>query len=180
MLGSTWASMTYEAWEMGVPEAIRGDTLWKVKAYRLALFLSDLAWHDVTKLAQDRRTREIADQLYRAAGNISSSIGEGYSRGTGRDRARFYEYSLGSARETRDWYYKGRHGSSARPSSPTASSSTTEFIRSADLNGGDRKRIEPENRSTVTALTSRLTPYVPLRLYVFTFYAYVFTFYALP
>ena len=25
-----------------------------------------------------------------------------------RDRARFYEYSLGSAREGRDWYHKGR------------------------------------------------------------------------
>jgi hypothetical protein len=24
-------------------------------------------------------------------------------------QARFYEYALGSARETRDWYYKGRH-----------------------------------------------------------------------
>ena len=34
---------------------------------------------------------------------------EGYSRGTGRDRARFYEYGLGSAREARGWYYKGRH-----------------------------------------------------------------------
>lgn len=33
----------------------------------------------------------------------------GYSRGTGKDRARFYEYGLGSARESRDWYYKGRH-----------------------------------------------------------------------
>lgn len=27
----------------------------------------------------------------------------------GKDRARFYEYSLGSAREARDWYYKARH-----------------------------------------------------------------------
>lgn len=34
---------------------------------------------------------------------------EGYSRGTGRDRARFYEYALGSARESRDWYYKSRY-----------------------------------------------------------------------
>jgi hypothetical protein len=24
-------------------------------------------------------------------------------------RARFYEYALGSARESRDWYYRGRH-----------------------------------------------------------------------
>ena len=27
----------------------------------------------------------------------------------GNDRARFFEYALGSAREARDWYYKGRH-----------------------------------------------------------------------
>ncbi|HEX9897945.1 MAG TPA: four helix bundle protein [Candidatus Methylomirabilis sp.] len=42
-------------------------------------------------------------------GSIGADIAEGYSRGTGRDRARFYEYALGSARESRDWYYKGRH-----------------------------------------------------------------------
>ncbi|HET7087773.1 MAG TPA: four helix bundle protein, partial [Anaerolineae bacterium] len=36
-------------------------------------------------------------------------IAEGYSRHSGRDRARFYEYALGSARESRDWYYKSRH-----------------------------------------------------------------------
>lgn len=37
------------------------------------------------------------------------ALAEGYSRGTGKDRARFYEYALGSARESRDWYFKGRH-----------------------------------------------------------------------
>ena len=94
---------------MAVPEAIKGDALWKVKVYRLALFLGDLGWHDITKLAQDRRTLGLADQLYRALGSISANIAEGYSRGTGKDRARFYEYALGSARESRDWYYKGRH-----------------------------------------------------------------------
>jgi four helix bundle protein len=101
--------MTYEEWEASVPVQIRADTLWRVTAYRLGLFLSDLSWIDVTKLVADRRTVSIADQLYRAAGNISSNISEGYSRGTGKDRARFYEYALGSARESRDWYYKGRH-----------------------------------------------------------------------
>ncbi len=101
--------MTYEEWEVAVPEAIKGDALWKVKVYRVALFLADLGWHDVTKLAQDRRMLGLADQLYRAVGSISANIAEGYSRGTGRDRAHFYEYALGSARESRDWYYKGRH-----------------------------------------------------------------------
>jgi four helix bundle protein len=100
--------MTYQEWEREVSQFIREDSLWRVEAYRLALFLSDLAWTDVSRLVEDRRTVAIADQLYRAVGKISSNIGEGYSRGTGKDRARFYEYALGSAREARDWYYKGR------------------------------------------------------------------------
>ena len=84
-----------------------------MEAYRLALFLSDLAWHDVTRLASERRTCGISDQLYRAVGKISSNVGEGYSRGTGRERAHFYECALGSIRESRDWYYKARHVLSA-------------------------------------------------------------------
>ena len=51
----------------------------------------------------------LSDQLYRSLGSISANVAEGYSRGTGKDRARFYEYSLGSARESRDWYFKARH-----------------------------------------------------------------------
>jgi hypothetical protein len=47
--------------------------------------------------------------LYRALGSVGANLAEGYSRGTGRDRARFYEYALGSARESQDWYFKGRH-----------------------------------------------------------------------
>jgi four helix bundle protein len=80
-----------------------------MEAYRLALFATDLGWHDVTKLAGDRRTLDLAGQLYRALGSIEANISEGYSRGSGKDRARFYEYALGSARENRGWYYKGRH-----------------------------------------------------------------------
>ena len=58
---------------------------------------------------KDRRTRRLSDQLYRALGSIGANLAEGYSRGSNKDRARFYEYSLGSARESRDWYYKARH-----------------------------------------------------------------------
>ena len=100
---------SFEEWERAVPEAIRGDSLWKMKAYRLALFLSDLGWHDVVKLMGNHFLFELADQLYRSLGSIGANLAEGYSRGTGKDRARFYEYALGSARESRDWYYKGRH-----------------------------------------------------------------------
>jgi four helix bundle protein len=92
-----------------VPEEISGDALWKMKVYRLAMFAADVGWHDVSKLIRDRRTMSLADQLYRALGSISANVAEGYSKSSGKDRARFYEYALGSARESRDWYYKGRH-----------------------------------------------------------------------
>jgi four helix bundle protein len=101
--------MNYETWLKSVPAQITSDSLWKMEAYRLALFAADVGWHDVTTLMQDRRTVGVSDQLYRALGSISANLAEGYSRGTGKDRARFYEYALGSARESRDWYHKGRH-----------------------------------------------------------------------
>ena len=99
----------YGDWLGTVPESVTGDSLWKVEAYRLALYAADVGWKDVTLLLRDRRTIALADQLYRSLGSIGANVAEGYSRGTGRDRARFYEYALGSARESRDWYYKGRH-----------------------------------------------------------------------
>lgn len=101
--------MTYSEWEESVPEVIRQDVLWTVTAYRLALFLSDIAWHDVQRLAKEVCTRSLADQLYRSAGSICANIEEGYSKISAKDRARFYEYSLGSARESRGWFYRGRH-----------------------------------------------------------------------
>jgi four helix bundle protein len=103
------SALNFQEWQSTVPLIIRSDTVWKVEAYRLALFLSDLSWEDTTKLVRDERTRDCAGQLLRAAGKISAQITEGYSRNTGRERSRWYEYALGSARECRDWYYKGRH-----------------------------------------------------------------------
>ncbi len=101
--------MNYSEWERTLTAAITNDPLWSMKAYRLALFAADVGWEDVTKLIKDPRTCALADQLYRALGSVSANLAEGYSRGSNKDRARFYEYSLGSARESRDWYYKARH-----------------------------------------------------------------------
>jgi four helix bundle protein len=100
--------MNYDEWLVGVPDAIKDDALWQTAVYRQSLFLGDLAWYDSGKLVQDRRTIAISDQLYRASGGISATIAEGYGRISGKDQARYYEYSLGSARESRDWYFKGR------------------------------------------------------------------------
>src|SRR6476659_3134185 len=80
-----------------------------MKVYRLALFACDIGWQDVTRLVGDARTKSLSDQLYRALGSVSANIAEGYSRSSGKDRVRLYEFALGSARESRDWYYKARH-----------------------------------------------------------------------
>src|SRR5688572_26020755 len=101
--------MNFQEWEATVPNPIRGDPLWKMEAYPIALFLSDLAWVDGGKLMRNRRTADVGDQLCRAVRKISACVAEGYSRGTSKSRATYYEYALGSTRETRDWYYKGRH-----------------------------------------------------------------------
>ncbi len=100
--------VNYQEWLKSVPELFTGDALWKMVVYRYSLFIADLAWHDVTKLVGDRRTVDLSNQLYEAVGSIGANISEGYSRSSGKDRARFYEYSLGSARESRGWYYDGR------------------------------------------------------------------------
>ena len=101
--------MNYDEWLKSVPVEITGDSLWKVEAYRLAMFTGEIGWSDASKLLKDKRTKDLSDQLYRAVGSISANVSEGYSRGSGRDRARFYEYALGSARESQTWYYHGRH-----------------------------------------------------------------------
>ena len=101
--------MTYNDWEKTVPDVIKDDVLWSVTAYRLALFLNDIAWSDAQRLTKEISTRSLSDQLYRSTGSVCANIEEGYSKISAKDRARFYEYSLGSGREARGWFYRGRH-----------------------------------------------------------------------
>ena len=101
--------MTFAEWEKDVPDVLREDALWTVKAYRLSMFLADVGWHDVVKLSKVVGMRSLSDQLYRSCGSICANLEEGYSKLSSKDRARFYEYSLGSARETRGWFYRARH-----------------------------------------------------------------------
>lgn len=101
--------MNFTEWVANLPDEIKQDSLWKMEAYRLALFACEIGWYDVTELMKDNRTGGIADQLYRSLGSISANLAEGYSHHTGKSRAQYYQYALGSARESRDWYYKSHH-----------------------------------------------------------------------
>ncbi len=101
--------MNYAEWLSAVPSEITNDPIWKLDVYRLALFADDSGWEDILRLSQDKLMFSVADQLHRSLGSICANLTEGYSRSKGLDRARFFEISLGSARESRDWYYKSRH-----------------------------------------------------------------------
>ena len=79
--------MTYSEWEEQVPVEIQDDPLWNMEAYRLALFLHDLAWEDCAQVMNDRRGRAIAEQMIRSAGSIGANIEEGYGRGFGKSFA---------------------------------------------------------------------------------------------
>jgi four helix bundle protein len=75
-----------------------------MRAYQLARELLINSWPDAERLRHHPATETISGQLYAAVGSIAANIGEGYSRSSGRDRARIFEYALGSTRESMTWY----------------------------------------------------------------------------
>lgn len=99
---------SFEQWLGSVHNCVRSDPLWEYVGYQKALFLSDLAWFDCEHMLGDPRGRIIASQLYGAASSISANIEEGHSKGFGQDYARYLQIALGSARETRGWYWRAR------------------------------------------------------------------------
>ena len=100
--------MTYEEWEASVHERIKREPIWKFVGYRKALFFYELVWQDCEKLMRDARGRAVAEQLIRSAGSISANLEEGHGRGYGKTRNWFFTVSLGSARESKGWYWRAR------------------------------------------------------------------------
>ena len=90
-----------------LPEYLREDPLCRMRAYRLAVKLQAESWEDAEVLRRNAITEETAGQLYSAIGSIAANLGEGYSRSSGKDRVRIFEYALGSARESIAWYTSG-------------------------------------------------------------------------
>jgi len=99
----------YEEWEAQVPKEVQAEGVWKFCGYRKALFFYDLCWRDCEQLLEHPSGKAVAQQLIRSAGSISANIEEGYGRGYGKDRLRFLKFSLGSARESKGWYYRARN-----------------------------------------------------------------------
>ena len=129
-----------------VPESIREDPIWRLPAYRFALYLGDLVQREDAALIQrDYRTRKHLDQLLAAVGSISANISEGYGSTTGPERAKFYEYSQRSAREARDWLFKVRYA--LNPDVVATRISLATRIMKILTVAITRERAEPETRA---------------------------------
>lgn len=100
--------MTYEEWEAGVHERVKKEPVWQFMGYRKALFFYDLVWHDGEQLQRDVRGRAVLEQLIRSAGSICANIEEGHGRGYGKQRDWFFTVAIGSARESKGWYWRTR------------------------------------------------------------------------
>jgi len=80
------------------------DSLYRMRAYQIACDLADEVWADAEKLSRNTITVKTAGQLYAAIGSIKANLADGYSRSSGKDRVRLYEYALRSVRESMVWY----------------------------------------------------------------------------
>ena len=133
-------------WAGQVPEAMRDDPIWRLPAYRFALYLGDLVQQeDAPKIQKDYRTRRHLDQLLDAVGSISANIAEGYGRTSGPERAKFFEYANSSAREARDWLFKVRHALAAETANKRIAL-VTRVMRILTV-AIIRERAEPETRA---------------------------------
>jgi four helix bundle protein len=80
------------------------DPLARMRVYQIARDLVPDCWKDAERLRHHPLTQKLSGQLYAAVTSITSNLSEGYSRSSGKDRAKIFEYALGSVRESMDWY----------------------------------------------------------------------------
>jgi len=94
----------FRAWEACAPASLTADPVWRFHAYRVALYLLDLAASDARGLRSRGTSSRGADQLLQALSSISANVSEGFGRSRPTDRAHFFAIALGSLREGVSWY----------------------------------------------------------------------------
>ena len=101
--------MRYEEWENEVHDRVKKEPIWQFYGYRKALFTYELAWKDCDVLNDNVKGRAVAQQLICSVGSISANLEEGHGRGFGKQRDWFFKVAIGSARESKGWYWRAHH-----------------------------------------------------------------------
>ena len=99
----------FDEWLRTVHPRVQGEPIWQSLPYRKALYLYDCVWRDCDALRADVRGKAIVGQLIRCAGSISANLEEGHGRGYGKQRDWFWTIAIGSARESKGWYWRAHH-----------------------------------------------------------------------
>lgn len=97
-------AMNLDEWVQTAPTALRESPMWKVRVYQIGTCVARLASQDAAALEGHPRFEKTVAQLVKSAGSVSATVAEGYSRLSRRERIKYYEYALGSAREATTWY----------------------------------------------------------------------------
>ena len=96
--------MDLDTWVEIAPAALRESPLWKVRVYQIGTYVARLAAQDAAELENHPRFAATISQLVKSAGSVPATVSEGYSRLSRRERIKYYEYALGSAREATTRY----------------------------------------------------------------------------
>lgn len=99
-------SIGFDEWLQTVHPRVQREQIWQSIAYRKALYFYDCVWRDCDVLRADIRGKAIVGQLTRSAGSISANLEEGHGRGYGKQRDWFWTVAIGSARESKGWYWR--------------------------------------------------------------------------
>ena len=81
----------FERWQKQPPRDLVGDPIWRMTAYRIALFLADLVRQDARILFDRGAPSHKVSQLESSVESVEANISEGYSKFSGKDRAKFFE-----------------------------------------------------------------------------------------
>ena len=94
----------FQQWQKTPPPDLIGDPIWRMTAYRISLFMADLVRLDALSLVHHGAPNHKVTQLESSVESVEANLSEGYSKFSGKERARFFEMALASAREARGWY----------------------------------------------------------------------------
>ncbi len=147
--------LSYAAWESSIPAEVRADPLWGLRVYRAALYAGDLGRREHAGLRENPGSQTLPRNWCARPDRSARTSPKDTAAMAARIACDSTAYALGSARESRDWYYKARDALGA----PRYTSS--HVAPHVDHSHHDQASAQAERRRTARARTGRLLIAVP-------------------
>ena len=153
----------FRQWQNTPPPDVIGDPIWRMTAYRISLFMAGLVRLDARRLVDHGAPNHKVTQLESSVESVEANLSEGYSKFSGKDRARFFEmalgFSTGSARLVPPKQSVVRHRRSRRTSNAVDPSHQDSYgrdpARAGRRLGAPHQRAQKPCRDTPSSGASR-------------------------